>query len=155
MPGTSSGLLFDTYQTLTIIELPRTGIFVNTSHSQITDHIMTDQTDIPAPPEKTEEADPLASTSLSDLLQALADPMRIQIISGLDRLGEAGCRDLDLPVSKSTCTHHFHILRKAGIIATRQVGTTRISHLRYAEMEHFFPGVMSAILTSAKTSPLR
>lgn len=116
---------------------------------------MTEQTRTTNPSENIPIAEPLASASVSDILQALADPVRIQIICGLDRLGEGGCRDLELPVSKSTCTHHFHILRKAGIISTRQAGTTRLSHLRYTEMEHYFPGILSAVLTSANRSSCR
>lgn len=91
--------------------------------------------------------EPLADLKMVDMLQVLGDPIRLQIVTGLAERGEAGCSQLGLPVSKSTVTHHFQVLRDAGVIASRNVGTARISHLRREEMERYFPGLLEAILT--------
>jgi DNA-binding transcriptional ArsR family regulator len=52
-------------------------------------------------------------------------------------------------VTKSTCTHHFKVLREAGIIRQRQQGTARLNTLRGDDLEARFPGVLETILCAA------
>lgn len=54
----------------------------------------------------------------------------------------------DLAMSKSTATHHFKVLREAGLIRQYYVGTSRMNALRRDEMDEAFPGLLGA-LTSA------
>jgi len=54
-----------------------------------------------------------------------------------------------VPVAKSTCTHHFKILREAGIIRQRAEGTSRLNTLRRDDLDARFPGVLDAILRAA------
>jgi DNA-binding transcriptional ArsR family regulator len=96
-----------------------------------------------ATPERTEEA------SLERVLHALSDPVRLQIVAALADKGESTCGSFDVPVTKSTCTHHFRVLREAGIISQRQVGTTRLNELRRAELDSRFPGLLDTILHAA------
>ena len=93
--------------------------------------------------EVTEEA------SLERVLHALSDPVRLQIVAALAENGESSCGSFDVPVTKSTCTHHFRVLREAGIIRQRQVGTTRLNELRRAELDSSFPGLLDTILHAA------
>ena len=93
--------------------------------------------------ETTEEA------SLERVLHALSDPVRLQIVATLAEGGEYRCGSFDVPVTKSTCTHHFRVLREAGIIRQRQVGTTRLNELRRAELDSSFPGLLDTILHAA------
>jgi DNA-binding transcriptional ArsR family regulator len=84
---------------------------------------------------------------LGAVLHALSDPMRLRIVAvlaGSDE--ERSCKSFELPVVKSTCTHHFRVLREAGVIRQRLEGTTRMSSLRRGDLDHRFPGLLDAIL---------
>ena len=49
---------------------------------------------------------------LAAVLHALSDPVRLRIVAGLARGGERTCGSFELPVTKSTCTHHFRVCAK-------------------------------------------
>src|SRR5437868_3921179 len=85
---------------------------------------------------------------LSGVLHALSDPVRLEIVCGLAAGEERSCKTFDLPVVKSTCTHHFKVLREAGLIEQRLEGTTRMSRLRRADLDARFPGLLDSILTA-------
>jgi DNA-binding transcriptional ArsR family regulator len=84
---------------------------------------------------------------LAAVLHALSDPMRLEIVRSLRACGdERACGTFGLPVTKSTLTHHFRVLREAGVISQRQDGTSRLSCLRSEDLEARFPGVLESIL---------
>jgi len=83
---------------------------------------------------------------LTAVLHALSDPMRLRIVSGLADGRERPCKSFDLPVVKSTCTHHFRVLREAGVIRQRPAGTTRVCSLRRSDLDARFPGLLEAVL---------
>ncbi|MEA2410524.1 MAG: hypothetical protein QOC77_1085 [Thermoleophilaceae bacterium] len=84
---------------------------------------------------------------LAALLHALSDPVRLGIVCSLREAGdERRCGSFDAPVTKSTLTHHFRVLREAGVIVQRQEGTARLSRLRSDDLEARFPGVLDAII---------
>jgi DNA-binding transcriptional ArsR family regulator len=86
---------------------------------------------------------------LPAVLHALSDPVRLSMVRHLAEAGEQSCRSFDVPVTKSTCTHHFRVLREAGIIHQRQQGTARLNTLRADDLELRFPGLLSTILAAA------
>src|SRR5579859_5103911 len=87
---------------------------------------------------------------LSSVLHALSDPVRLRIVSELAKgEGEHTCGSFALPVTKSTCTHHFKVLREAGVIHQRHKGTTRLNTLRREDLEARFPGLLDTILQAA------
>ena len=87
---------------------------------------------------------------LSAVLHALSDPVRLLIVAELAANGcECTCGSFELPVTKSTCTHHFKVLREAGLIAQRHKGTTRLNKLRRDDLEARFPGLLDSILKAA------
>jgi DNA-binding transcriptional ArsR family regulator len=86
---------------------------------------------------------------LEDVLHALSDPVRLRIVAALAEAGELTCGAVDVPVTKSTCTHHFRVLREAGVIRQRQVGTARLNSLNRAELDAQFPGLLDTILRAA------
>jgi DNA-binding transcriptional ArsR family regulator len=86
---------------------------------------------------------------LAGVLHALSDPMRLQIVVGLATEDHRPCGSFDLPVTKSTCTHHFKVLREAGVIRQRLEGTTRLNSLRRDDLEKRFPGLLDSILSAA------
>ena len=83
---------------------------------------------------------------LAAVLQALSDPMRLRIVVALASADELSCKSIDLPVVKSTCTHHFRVLREAGVIRQRQEGTSRLNSLRRADLDTRFPGLLDSVL---------
>ncbi|GGN87179.1 transcriptional regulator [Actinoplanes lobatus] len=88
---------------------------------------------------------------LDTILSALADPIRRMIVCRLaDGYHEQACLSFGLPVGKSTSTHHFRVLREAGIIEQRYQGTAILNSLRTADLESRFPGLLPAILASAR-----
>jgi DNA-binding transcriptional ArsR family regulator len=85
------------------------------------------------------------------VLSALADPIRRRIVCHLaDCQDDQACTDFDLPVTKSTGTHHFRVLREAGVIEQRYRGTSILSALRGIDLEARFPGLLGAVLASAR-----
>jgi DNA-binding transcriptional ArsR family regulator len=86
---------------------------------------------------------------LHAVLHALSDPMRLRIVAELAHGEERTCKSFNLPIVKSTCTHHFKVLREAGVIRQRVVGTTRVNSLRREDLEARFPGLLEAVLNGA------
>jgi DNA-binding transcriptional ArsR family regulator len=83
---------------------------------------------------------------LPAVLHALSDPIRLRIVAALAAGEERTCKSFDLPVTKSTCTHHFRVLREAGVIHQRHEGTMRLNCLRRDALEQRFPGLLDAVL---------
>ncbi len=87
---------------------------------------------------------------LAAVLHALSDPQRLRIVRMLAEDPEPrACGTFGLEVSKSTATHHFRVLREAGIIEQRTEGTAKFNTLRRADLEQRFPGLLDAVLGSA------
>lgn len=79
------------------------------------------------------------------VLAALSDPVRLAIVARLAELGpdaELACTTFALPVSKSTQSSHFRVLREAGVIQQRDEGTRRFNRLRRDDLEDRFPGLL-------------
>jgi DNA-binding transcriptional ArsR family regulator len=83
---------------------------------------------------------------LAAVLHALSDPMRLRIVAGLAAQDGRTCGSFNLPVTKSTCTHHFRVLREAGVIRQRLEGTTRLNSLRRQDLDERFPGLLESVL---------
>ncbi len=90
--------------------------------------------------------------TLAGVLYALGDPVRLEIVRKLAEAGELSCASLDCSVAKSTLSHHFKILREAGVIFSRKEGTQLLNSLRQEELEQQFPGLLKAVLASLKSS---
>lgn len=91
--------------------------------------------------------------ALGAVLHALSDPVRLRIVAQLAKGdGEHTCGSFALPVTKSTCTHHFKVLREAGVIQQRQQGTTRLNQLRRSDLDRRFPGLLDTVLQAAESS---
>src|SRR5829696_4047005 len=88
---------------------------------------------------------------LAAVLHALSDPVRLQMVRGLAGDGERTCGSFDVPVTKSTCTHHFKVLREAGLIRQHEEGTMRLNALRETDLEARFPGLLRTILQAGES----
>ena len=87
----------------------------------------------------------LDAIELADVLHALSDQTRLEIVRSLDADGERQCGSFDLGLTKATRSHHFKVLREAGVTFTRLEGTARYVTLRRAELDAKFPGLLDAV----------
>jgi DNA-binding transcriptional ArsR family regulator len=86
---------------------------------------------------------------LPALLHALSDPQRLRIVRELASSDEPrACGSFALEIAKSTRTHHFRVLREAGVIRQWREGTSRLSTLRREDLELRFPGLLDAVLAA-------
>jgi len=89
-----------------------------------------------------------APLRLETVLYALSDPVRLHIVRKLAEKGQLACYAAvaGLDIAKSTQSHHYRILREAGLIAQRKEGVCFISSLRKAAIDAQFPGLLDAVL---------
>jgi DNA-binding transcriptional ArsR family regulator len=92
---------------------------------------------------------PAGDIQLAGIMQALGDETRLKIVRILAIDGEQACGAIPLPVSKATRSHHFKVLREAGITDTRFEGTRRYITLRNDDLEARFPGLLDAVLSAS------
>ncbi|MER6776755.1 MULTISPECIES: helix-turn-helix domain-containing protein [unclassified Streptomyces] len=93
---------------------------------------------------------------LEAVLHALSDPIRLSIVRDLAATpDELACSYFDLPVTKSTTTHHFRVLREAGVVRQTYRGTAKMNGLRGAELEGLFPGLLDSVLAAAAAEEAR
>ena len=96
---------------------------------------------------------PLPAMRLDKVFQALSDPVRLGILIQLYRLGESSCAALDGGRPKSTMSHHFRVLREAGLVGTRAEGVTHMNTLCRERLDAAFPGLLDAIIAAAAKTP--
>ncbi|HEY8787934.1 MAG TPA: helix-turn-helix transcriptional regulator [Actinopolymorphaceae bacterium] len=88
---------------------------------------------------------------LTSLLSALGDPVRLGLVAALAAHdGDLACGTFDLPVGKSTASHHFRVLRDAGVLRQYDAGTRRFNQLRRADLDARFPGLLSLVLAEGR-----
>src|SRR5947209_10521952 len=92
----------------------------------------------------------IEEVALPDVLHALSDPVRLQIVRTLADCSEQSCSAVEASVSKSTLSHHFKVLREAGITHTRANGTHRLVSIRRDELEQRFPGLLDSVLGASR-----
>ncbi len=88
---------------------------------------------------------------LSAVLHALSDPQRLHVVRVLfESPAPRRCGSFGLSVTKSTATHHFRVLREAGVIEQCEEGTSRLNSLRREALDERFPGLLDAVLESVR-----
>jgi DNA-binding transcriptional ArsR family regulator len=87
---------------------------------------------------------------MATVLHALSDPQRLTIVRILAAdPTPRRCGSFDLDITKSTLTHHFRVLREAGLIDQREEGTARLNSLRRVDLDKRFPGLLDAVLAGS------
>ena len=89
--------------------------------------------------------------SLQDVLAALSDPVRLEMVRRLAATDEpVVCSRLYDGINKSTASHHFKILREAGL--TERVVLAGQTHqlLRTDEVQESLPGVLPSVVAAAR-----
>jgi DNA-binding transcriptional ArsR family regulator len=108
-----------------------------------------------ATPDRALEHPDRADIRLEAVLHACADPMRLLILQALAADPATACGEVGLACSKSTATHHFRVLREAGVIIQHYQGTAKINELRRDDLEAVFPGLLDTLLASASRQSAR
>jgi DNA-binding transcriptional ArsR family regulator len=85
---------------------------------------------------------------LTAVMHALSDPARLSVVRTLAAGGERACGTFPLGVTKATASHHFKVLREAGVTMTRLDGAHRYLTLRRDDLDARFPGLLDAVLTA-------
>lgn len=93
------------------------------------------------------------AVELTTVLSALAEPARLRIVRTVgDMGGEGGMACLDvwessgLTATKSTMSHHYKVLREAGLVVMWWVGAKKHVRLRRELIDVRWPGLLDAIL---------
>ncbi|WP_410593432.1 ArsR/SmtB family transcription factor [Amycolatopsis sp. lyj-23] len=83
------------------------------------------------------------------VLQALADPVRLEIVRELSQETEprsCALEEYDVDISAATLSHHWRVLREAGLTTTTVEGRRRWIVLRRDDLQKRFPGLLNAVL---------
>ncbi|MBD0711702.1 MULTISPECIES: ArsR/SmtB family transcription factor [unclassified Streptomyces] len=89
--------------------------------------------------------------TLQGVLDALTDPVRRSIVRQLaDAENGMACGTFDINVTRSTSTHHFKVLRRAGILRQEYAGTVKTNSLRRIDLDRALPGLLDAIIAAAR-----
>ena len=91
------------------------------------------------------------AVQLTAVLYALSDPVRLAIVQSIAANGEQPCGTFNLPVAKSTLSHHFRVLRESGVIRMESRGKHIINSLRRKDLDGRFPGLIGSILRESRT----
>ena len=100
---------------------------------------------------RTPERLPQPSVAEMDLLvvmDALSDPIRLAILHRYLVDAAGGGRSygwVGIARPKSTLTHHFRVLREAGLLEQHLEGLTRISRVRTDDVQQRFPGLLNLV----------
>lgn len=94
-----------------------------------------------------------AEMQLGVVLRALSDEHRRAVVTELAADGEdreRTCNSFDLPISKQTQTHHFRVLREAGLICERDYGNRKEIRLRRSDVDQRFPGLLDLLVAETR-----
>lgn len=89
---------------------------------------------------------------LVEVLRALADPVRLEIVRRLDQMGEDSCNTIggEIDVHQTTLSHHYRVLREAGVTWTTVQGRSRLVRLRRDDLDALFPGLLDSVLIAER-----
>src|SRR5690242_14972697 len=96
------------------------------------------------------------TVELTAVLAALAEPVRLRIVRTVAAFGDGGdmaCLDVwqlgGFTASKSTMSHHYKVLREAGLVVMWWVGSKKHVRLRRELVDVRWPGLLDAVLADA------
>jgi DNA-binding transcriptional ArsR family regulator len=93
--------------------------------------------------------------SIYGVLAALSDPTRLEIVRKLSERDEQCPFDFLDMASKQNLTHHFKVLREAGLVKSRYEGRNKFMWLRRDLIDGMFPGLLDSLLRAAAASEKR
>jgi DNA-binding transcriptional ArsR family regulator len=93
---------------------------------------------------------PAEDIDLASVMHALSDPVRLEIVARLAATDGENCGGIGtgIDVHKSTLSHHYRVLREAGVTLTTVEGRSRVVRLRHDDLEARFPGLLVSVLAA-------
>jgi DNA-binding transcriptional ArsR family regulator len=94
----------------------------------------------------------VSEMELGTILSVLSDRHRRDVVTTLaleDDSIERTCASFNLPVSKSSLTYHFRLLRESGLIWDLDYGNRKSVKLRRADLDERFPGLLDLLTSEA------
>ena len=95
----------------------------------------------------------LEDVDVLTLLQALSDPVRLEMVRQLANCpAQDGlqCGQMKLPVKKAAASHHLKVLYEAGLVDGEKQGVYKIITLRRKELDQRFPGLLDSVLQAVQ-----
>ncbi len=94
--------------------------------------------------------------TLQGVLHALADPVRLELFRRLcaapaEAVSCVRCAPPAMP--KSSLSHHFQVLREAGLVRSERRGAEMVNMSRRPEVDRHFPDLLAVILSAAPQHP--
>ena len=93
------------------------------------------------------------AVELTAVLSALAEPARLTIVrtvAGCTSEGGMACSEVmeksGLTATKSTMSHHYKVLRDAGVVEMWWTGPKKRVRLRRGDLDARWPGLLDAVL---------
>ena len=80
------------------------------------------------------------------VLAALDHPVRLRVVRELAVNEEMTCGEILPDVAKSSASHHWRVLREGGVVEQRREGRNLYLHLRRADLDSRFPGLLDAVI---------
>ncbi|NUU25764.1 MAG: helix-turn-helix transcriptional regulator [Streptomycetaceae bacterium] len=90
---------------------------------------------------------------IENVLTALGNPTRLRAVRKLADGCEHACGTLMADVAKSTMTHHWRVLREAGLLRQDPSGRELMLTLRRTEIDARFPGLLDSVLRATEEQP--
>ena len=92
---------------------------------------------------------------LRELLHALGDDVRLRIVRVLadGRYHPCQVDEFGIDLHKSTLSHHFKVLREAGVTTTELLGRNHQVRLRIEDLESRFPGLVTSVIAALTREP--
>lgn len=92
----------------------------------------------------------VADIRLPEVMHAFADPVRLELVRRLAESTDENCVGVadGITIHKSTVSHHFRVLREAGVTSTRVEGRSRYVVLRREALDERFPGLLDSVLNA-------
>ncbi|KVT83089.1 ArsR family transcriptional regulator [Burkholderia ubonensis] len=91
---------------------------------------------------------------IENILTALGNPLRLTVFKVLADGAEHNCGSILKGATKSTMTHHWRVLRDAGVIWQRPYGRENLLSLRKEDLDERFPGLIDSLLFAVRNDPL-
>jgi len=89
------------------------------------------------------------------VLAALSDPTRLEIVRKLAQHDERCPFEFLDMASKQNLSHHFKVLREAGLVKSRYEGRNKFIWLRRDVIDDLFPGLLDGLLRAVEASDPR
>jgi DNA-binding transcriptional ArsR family regulator len=98
----------------------------------------------------TNDVDVAPVAGVHRILSALADPVRLEMVRRLMNAGQpTPCAMLYDGINKSTATHHFKILREAGLTERLVYDGQIHQRLRVDDVDRAVPGLLASVVDKA------